>query len=92
MMSLGRVRGQGLGLYIVQLCKKGDQLHCLPCHTSLEYPNTSKVPLQADQHSKVAMSFSLVNKETSKPVTIHQVSKINATNSLVPRPLPQMGS
>lgn len=44
-------------------------------HASLEYPNTSKVSLQgADQHSKVAMVFTLTNKENSKPVTVHQVS------------------
>lgn len=41
---------------------------------SLEYPNTSKDTLEADQHSKIIMEFTLLNKETKKLVLVHQVS------------------
>ncbi len=40
---------------------------------SLEYPNSSKESLQADQHSKIVMTFTLVNNEGSTPITVHQV-------------------
>jgi len=39
---------------------------------SLDYPNRSKQTLEADQHSKVVMTFTLLNKVTSDPVTVHQ--------------------
>ena len=42
---------------------------------SLEYPNTSSTTMQADQHSKVVMVFTLTNKEKSNPITVHQVRK-----------------
>ena len=65
-----------------------------PCHVvsfpcsilpyySLEYPNTSKDTLEADQHSKVIMEFTLLNKETKKLVLVHQVS-ISAHHFRVP--------
>ena len=31
--------------------------------------------LEADQHSKVVMTFTLLNKVTSDPVTVHQVCR-----------------
>ena len=43
-------------------------------YRSLEYPNSSKETLEADQHSKVIMKFTLLNKETKKAVLVHQVS------------------
>ena len=39
---------------------------------SLDYPNRSKETLEADQHSKVVMTFTLINKVTSDPITVHQ--------------------
>jgi oligosaccharyltransferase complex subunit delta (ribophorin II) len=39
---------------------------------SLEYPNSSKETLEADQHSKVVMKFTLVDKETKKSALVHQ--------------------
>lgn len=44
----------------------------LPFH-SLEYPNSSKDTLEADQHSKVVMKFTLLNRDTRKSVRVHQV-------------------
>lgn len=39
---------------------------------SLDYPNASKETLKADQHTKVAMTFTLLNKDTKDKVTVHQ--------------------
>ena len=44
-----------------------------PFPHSLDYPNRSKDTVEADQHTKVAMTFSLLNKDTSEQVTVHQV-------------------
>jgi oligosaccharyltransferase complex subunit delta (ribophorin II) len=50
-----------------------DREHSTTAKTiSLEYPNSSKDTLEADQHSKVVMTFSLLNKETRKSVVVHQ--------------------
>ena len=50
---------------------------------SLSYPGTSKDLLEVDQHSRIVMTFSLVNKnKNTKKVRVHQVS--SATNSLPP--------
>lgn len=48
------------------------QSSILPFH-SLEYPNSSKETLEADQHSKVVMKFTLLNRDTRKSVRVHQV-------------------
>ena len=54
-------------------------------HTrSLEYPNSSTSILDADQHSKVVMKFTLLNKETKKSVQVHQVSIFLISLSLSP--------
>lgn len=39
---------------------------------SLEYPNSSKETLEADQHSKLVMKFTLLNRDTRKAVRVHQ--------------------
>jgi len=44
---------------------------------SLEYPNSSKETLQADQPTKVVMTFELVNSADSTLITVHQVSRLS---------------
>ncbi|XP_064383244.1 dolichyl-diphosphooligosaccharide--protein glycosyltransferase subunit 2-like [Halichondria panicea] len=39
---------------------------------TLEYPNTSKDSVEADQHSKLRMTFTLLNQINSEPVVVHQ--------------------
>lgn len=45
-----------------------------PPPPSLEYPNTSKDSVEADQHSKLRMTFTLLNQINSEPVVVHQVT------------------
>ena len=40
---------------------------------SLNYPDTSSESLNADHHSMVKMTFSLVNKQSGELMTVHQV-------------------
>lgn len=47
--------------------------HIIYFSFSLEYPNTSKASVEADHHSKVMMTFVLLNQVNSEPVTVHQV-------------------
>lgn len=40
---------------------------------SLQYPNAASEILVADHHSKVKMTFDLINQGTKDKVTLHQV-------------------
>ena len=45
---------------------------------SLSYPSASKDKLEVDQHSRVVMTFSLVNKnKITKKVQVHQVGEVH---------------
>ena len=44
-------------------------------HPSLDYPNRSKDTVEADQHSRVVMVFTLLNKANSEQVLVHQVRR-----------------
>lgn len=63
----------------------------VPVMHSLSYPGTSKDLLEVDQHSRIVMTFSLVNKnKNTKKVRVHQVRSLRITYSLATRPSPPL--
>lgn len=49
----------------------------LLCVHSLSYPKTSQDSVEVDQHARVVMTFTLVNKnKNTKKIRVHQVRKI----------------